>query len=185
MINSIFLDAHNRAYYLGYGQQSKGVGSICYPHMNQGPQSRGDAMCFRRNSNKYLVEGRLEDVLALIQVLALDKDSHRSETGLKSELPDRPTSSISWTQLAKEHQEFFRVVDGRKYPVSLVVRHVSDEVGEKRPPLSPEHTQALLNAAIELHDRQIRRSQRWTVLIPIWLAVIGGFFTVLKALFVH
>ena len=139
-------------------------------------------MCLHRKNNKYLKEGRLEDVLALIQVLALDKDSHRSEEGLKSELPARPSSSESWLQLAKEHQEFFRVVEGKKHPVSLVIRHVSEEAGEKRPPLSPEHTQALLNSAIELHDRQIRRSQRWTVLIPIWVAVIGGAVAVFKAL---
>jgi len=117
-------------------------------------------MSFCRKNNKYLKEGRLEDVLALIQVLALDKNSHRSEDGLKSELPVIPSSSESWQQLAIEHQEFFRVVEGKKYPISLVIRHVSEEAGEKRPPLSPEHTQALLNAAIELHDRQIRRSQQ-------------------------
>lgn len=139
-------------------------------------------MCFRQKNSKYLKEGRLEDVLALIQVLALDKDSHRSEEGLKSELPARPSSSDSWLQLAKEHQEFFRVVDGKNHPISLVTRHVSDEAGQKRPPLSPEHTQTLLNSAIELHDRQIRRSQRWTVLIPIWVAVIGGIFAVIKVL---
>lgn len=139
-------------------------------------------MCFRRKKNKYLIDGRLEDVLALIQVLALDKDSHRSEDGLRSELPERPNSSESWLQLAKEHQEFFRVVEGKKHPISLVTRHVSEEAGEKRPPLSPENTQALLNSAIELHDRQIRRSQRWTVLIPIWVAVIGSAAAVLKSL---
>ena len=137
---------------------------------------------FWHKNNKYLKEGRLEDVLALIQVLALDKDSHRSEEGLRSELPARPGSAESWLQLAKEHQEFFRVVEGKVHPISLVTRHVSEESGQKRPPLSPEHTQALLNAAIELHDRQIRRSQRWTVLIPIWVAVIGGLVALIKTL---
>jgi hypothetical protein len=39
-----------------------------------------------------------------------------------------------------------------------------------------------LNTAIELHDRQIRRSQRWTVLIPIWVAVIGAIVAVIKIL---
>jgi len=127
-------------------------------------------------------EGRLEDVLALIQVLALDEDSHRSEHGLQSELPERPRSADSWLQLAEEHQEFFRVVKGKEHPISLVIRHVSENAGQKRPPLSPEHTQALLNSAIELHDRQLRRNQRWTVLIPVWLAVIGGIAAVAKAL---
>ena len=68
-------------------------------------------MDFRRKRRKYLIDERLEDVLALIQVLALDKDSHRSEEGLKSELPARPDSSESWLKLAKEHQEFFRVAE--------------------------------------------------------------------------
>jgi hypothetical protein len=63
-----------------------------------------------------------------------------------------------------------------------VTRHVSKESGEKRPPLSAEHTQALLNTAIELHDRQIRRNQRWTVLIPVWVAVISGIFLFAKAI---
>lgn len=132
--------------------------------------------------NKYLIDGRLEDVLALIQVLALDNDSHRSEAGLQSELPERPNSAQSWVDLAKQHQEFFRVVESKNHPVSLVTRHVADEAGAKRPPLSPEHTQALLNAAIELHDRQLRRSQRWTVLIPIWAALIGGVVVLFQSL---
>lgn len=136
-------------------------------------------MCFKKDS-KYLKDGRLEDVLALLQVLALDKDSHRSESGLKAELSDKPKSAETWLSLAQEHQEFFRVVGSKKLPVSLVLRHVSDLEQNKRPPLSPEQAQSLLNTAIELHDRQLKRSQRWTVLIPIWVAVIGAMITLLK-----
>ena len=139
-------------------------------------------MWFQRKKNKYLKEGRLEDVMALVQVLALDKDSHRSEEGVKTELSSQPRSADSWTQLAKEHLEFFRVVESRDHSISLVTRHVSEDTGEKRPPLSAEHTQALLNAAIELHDRQIKRSLRWTVLIPIWVAVISGIVVLLTAM---
>ena len=132
--------------------------------------------------SKYLADGRLEDVLALIQVLALDENSHRSESGLQSELPDRPDSANSWLDLAKQHQEFFRVVESKTHPISLVTRHVAEDAGKKRPPLSPEHTQALLHTAIELHDRQVRRSQRWTVLIPIWVALIGGVIVLVQTL---
>lgn len=140
-------------------------------------------MAFRRRRDKYLKDGRLEDVLALMQVLALDEKSHRSEDGLRSELPSRPDSADSWLLLAKEHQEFFRVVEGKEYPISLVTRHVSQDSGSTRPPLSPEHTQALLNSAIELHDREIRRRQRWAVLIPIWVAVIGAVAVLITAFF--
>ena len=37
-------------------------------------------------------------------------------------------------------------------------------------------------AATLYFDRQIRRSQRWTVLIPIWVALTGGVVVVVKAL---
>jgi hypothetical protein len=131
-------------------------------------------MCIFSKNNKYLKDGRLEDVLALIQVLALDAYAHRSEDGLKKELQSRPRSGKTWSSLANEHLEFFRVLKDGENAVSLVSRHVSGETGVKRPPLNPEQVQALLNTAIDLHDRQIRRSQRWTVLIPIWVALIGG-----------
>ncbi len=131
-------------------------------------------MCIFNKNNKYLKDGRLEDVLALIQVLALDEYAHRSEDGLKTELQSKPKSATSWSELAKDHLEFFRVLQGGKNAISVVLRHVSKEAGNKKPPLNPEQAQALLNTAIELHDRQIRRSQKWTVLIPIWVAAIGA-----------
>lgn len=136
-------------------------------------------MFFKKDS-KYLKDGRLEDVLALLQVLALDKNSHRSESGLKDELSEKPKSAATWLSIAREHQEFFRVVESKKFPVSLVLRHVSDPENNVRPPLSPDHAQSLLSTAIELHDRQLRRSQRWTVLIPIWVAVIGALVALVK-----
>ena len=132
------------------------------------------------NKEKYVKDGRVEDVLSLLQVLALDSASHRSEGGLKTELSSDPSSAESWLKMAKEHPEFFRVAEGKGHSISLVARHVSKESGEKRLPLTAEQTQALLNTAIELHDRQIRRSQRWTVLIPIWVAVISGVFILTK-----
>ncbi len=133
-------------------------------------------MCIFSQSNKYLKDGRLEDVLALIQVLALDECAHRSEDGLETELQSKPKSSSSWSELASEHLEFFRVLKEGKNTISLVLRHVSQKTGNKRPPLNPEQAQALLSTAIELHDRQVKRSQRWTVLIPVWVAAIGGMF---------
>lgn len=142
-------------------------------------------MWFCNCRDRYVKKGRLEDVLALIQVLALHDNSHRSEEGLQNELPAQPASAESWLHLAKEHREFFRVDENRKLPIALVIRHVSSEQGTKRPPLSPDHTQALLATAIELHDRNIKRSQRWAVLIPIWVAVIRGLSLLLTAMLVE
>jgi hypothetical protein len=85
---------------------------------------------------QYLNPNRLADVLALIQVLALDEHVHRSEDGLQSELQGQPKSGRSWTEIARSHPEFFRV----------------------RP--QGDH----------------KRSERWTYLVPIWVALITGLF---------
>ena len=85
-------------------------------------------MCLRllpsRQMLQYTKPGRLSDVMALIQVLALDKSAHRSEQGLQQELQGLPRSASSWTQVAKEHPEFFRVAPEGTHIVSLIARHV-------------------------------------------------------------
>jgi hypothetical protein len=30
-----------------------------------------------------------------------------------------------------------------------------------------------------MHDRQIRRAERWTFLIPLWVAVVAGMFSLI------
>lgn len=133
------------------------------------------------SKEKYTIKHRLEDILALIQLLALHEHSHRSNSGIESELPQKPRSAESWLKLAKDHQEFFRVVEKKTNSISLIARHASLE-DSKRARLSPEQTQTLLTTAIELHDRQIKRESRWAILIPIWVAVIGGVFALVKIL---
>lgn len=90
---------------------------------------------------------RLTDVLALIQVLALDPHAHRSADGLSSELQGPPRSSDTWLKVATEHPEFFRVRGESGHPVSLVARHVipRDDTGAR--PLPPEMTYRLLQTA--------------------------------------
>lgn len=122
----------------------------------------------------YLKKGRLEDVIALIQVLALDKDSRRSEAGLKAELQGRPQSANKWTDMAKEHTEFFRVSIKDDCPVSLVSRYVAVNKKEGRGPLSNESMQNLFTTALDIYDRQVKRADRWISLVPIWAAVISG-----------
>lgn len=129
------------------------------------------------NKSSYLASDRLADVLALIQVLALDKDSHRSESGLKDELRGAPRSVDSWAQLAEAHPEFFRVAEDAKFGISLVARHVlsRDDTGYR--PLPADYASKLLQLAVDLHDRAIRRSQYWHVWIPLIVALTAGVFT--------
>ena len=141
----------------------------------------------------YLSEGRLADVLSLIQVLAYDRNTSRSEDGLRDELQRTPRSAPTWIELASQHPEFFRVrkKDDRTERVALLARYVleyqptQDGEDEKRPPLPPDITNKLMDTAIGLHDRQLTRSERWKViaslLIPMLIAVIAATATITAA----
>jgi hypothetical protein len=72
----------------------------------------------------YIKHGRLADVLALIQVLAFDPHTHRSEAHVIDKEIGTPCSAKGWVELAKEHPEMFRVSDEAKRPLSLIARHV-------------------------------------------------------------
>jgi hypothetical protein len=66
--------------------------------------------------------------------------------------------------------------------VALVSRfvqkpEVTPEGDEKHPPLSSDVANTLMGLAIELHDREVRRSERWHVYIPIVVALTAGVFT--------
>src|SRR5438105_9293589 len=133
---------------------------------------------------RYRDSNRLADVMALIQVLAQAEGALRSEDGLKKQLVGDPTSDApSWTYLAENHREFFRVLpasdDYPKATLSLISRHVLPKDAEgNRPRLSPEFTAKLLDIAISLYDREQIRRQRFiaflTIFIPIGGAIVAG-----------
>lgn len=125
----------------------------------------------------YADVNRLADVMALIQVLALDKYAHRSEEGLQTELQGPPKSAESWSQIAMEHPEFFRAAEKGNHRVSLIARHVAAKNDDGTRELRPDYADKLLKAAIDLHDRQLSRAHYWRAYIPIMVSVTAGFFT--------
>jgi hypothetical protein len=134
-----------------------------------------------RHQKKYLKEGRLPDVLALIQVLALDSSTHRSEAGkaekikgLQGELQGTPASAATWTKVAEEHPEFFRVNLEKDSAVSLVGRHVTPKNADGVRVLAPEFIGKLMELAVDLHDRQVKLAERWVYLMPILAASIAA-----------
>lgn len=138
--------------------------------------------------SSYLADARLGEVIALIQVLAYDRNTSRSEAGLKDELKERPDSATSWVDLAKSHPELFRVREesGKISRVSLVSRYVLPHVVEKgkkiRVPLDVSVVNKLIEVAIEIHDRQKGRSERWLAVVPIVVAIILAGATVAAAI---
>lgn len=139
--------------------------------------------------SKYLKNGRLSDVLALIQVLALDSSTYRSDSGiiegtnkgLEGELQGKPVSADKWSVVAIEHPEFFRVNQNKKNAVSLVARHVTPKNDNGVRVLPNEFIGKLLELAVHLHDRQIKLAERWTYLVPIWVSLISALGAILVA----
>ena len=136
-------------------------------------------------ANPMVKPGRLADVLALIQVLALVRYSHRTEEMIKVELQANPLSAGTWTTIATDHPELFRVAVDSASPISLVARHVSppNAQGEKLLPI--DYTSKLLSLAIELHDRQLRRARAWELFVPVLVALIAGTFSLLGFVLQH
>ena len=141
--------------------------------------------------SSYLTSGRLADVMTLIQILAFDPSARRSSDGLNKQLARGPLSTGTWAELARQHPEFFRILEGHKgqrESISLVARFVlpavaSESGGDpKTPALGPDVTSTLMNLAVQLHDREIQRRDRWkTVLVPTIVAIIAATASVIAA----
>ena len=113
-----------------------------------------------QGSKAYLQPGRLEDVLAFIQVLGLDDAAHRNEGALQRELCGRPESAPTWCEVAEAHREFFRAYQGKDgLSVSLVARHVAKGGENEGRKVDSQFVRELVRGAIELHGAQIQRRQ--------------------------
>lgn len=115
----------------------------------------------RANASPYQHPSRLAEVLALLQVLAVSKNPTRGEGGLKSVLAAQPVSAATWTEIAMEHPELFRVSNAKEPAVSLVVRFaLPAEADGSRLPLEASQVARLAAMAIELRDREVSRRDR-------------------------
>src|SRR5262249_9076509 len=86
-----------------------------------------------------------------------------------------------WSDVAEQHPEFFRVAGQNRDSVSLAARHAAGENEEERR-LPLEFVQRLMGTAVEIHDRESRRAERWTVYLPLLIALIGAVGSALTAL---
>jgi len=127
----------------------------------------------KHQSRQYIKPGRLEDVIALIQVLGLDKSVNRGENALQMVLMGPPQSAGAWSELAGWHPEFFRVTAAGS--VALIARHLTSS-GDEGLALSPEYIHGLVEAAIRIHQGQLQRRQ---ILRATWAVIL---FSILPSL---
>ncbi|PLP98896.1 hypothetical protein [Cupriavidus pauculus] len=125
---------------------------------------------FKKRNREYLRDGRLADVLALIQILALHEKTRRINSRLENELRGKPNTADDWVTIGRQHREFFNVVtpkeEGKSPNVALIARDSQEwepsAKGEDVKPVLPlETTIKLMDMATELHDRQHASSQAW------------------------
>lgn len=127
----------------------------------------------------YLLPGRLQDVLALIQILGYGTEPDLTPreicVSLQDVGDDRKSSDERlrhWEAVARGHPEFFRV-SGKSVSISLAARFVAGKEPSERI-LQSEVVQHLMRTAVDIHDREARRSERWTLYLPLIIAVIGA-----------
>lgn len=134
---------------------------------------------------KYQIPHRLDEVIALIQVLAIDKRTHRSEDGLWVAFQREPLSAKDWTTICTEHPEFFRVSKGEgvEVPVSILANHTFPKE-ENRIIVDAEYIKMLISVAIDLHDKvQQRTNRRVSFLTALTAALVVAIATITVAVF--
>lgn len=112
----------------------------------------------------YLKGNRLQDLLALIQILALrGESSHWTEEEIRDAFKGvQPAGKMTWIDVARDHPEFFRVseTDNANEPpaIALLMRyglgHVFVDGRKVRPPLSSDLLRTLFDIANKMYDNQ-------------------------------
>jgi hypothetical protein len=126
----------------------------------------------------YTTIGRLQEVLALIQLSGYGTEPGYTPRMICDTLKDvdgdgKPTEERMrhWEQVARARPEFFRV-SGKSAVITLFARFVSGSDAASRN-LATDVVRLLMETAVDIHDREARRGERWTLYVPLLIAVIG------------
>ncbi len=134
-------------------------------------------------TNPYLEDYRLSEVIALIVALSVTEYTFRSNSGLDRSFRTTAKSAKDWIELSKQHPEFFRLGKDEG-SVALLIRYfdkADSENADKKPPLTIDQTQKLVDQALELHDKQLGRYQRNSFRVPILATIISGVIAIVIA----
>lgn len=152
--------------------------------------------------SSYSQDGRLGEVLALVQLLAYGKLSTLDESQVADKLVSKPRSAKTWLEIGRRHPEFFRVsasvedtaadapVDvqngssvakrASEERIALVARYLlplvpsADPKKKYRDRLESDVVNKLMDIAVDLHEREEARLQRTQSRNLAILTVIGS-----------
>lgn len=137
--------------------------------------------------SRYLQPGRLEDVVLLIQYLAPDDRGQVYDETIRKELGVGPASQgvTGWAEVAGEHPEFFRVSgETANKAISLLAKFAIRKSESGQPP--HKLLAALIEVAMQLHERQAKAAERRQAYLPLVTALVGalvaGAFTLAAAM---
>ncbi len=134
------------------------------------------------NSVTLVDNNRLADVLALIQVMGVGDGPNRTNRDLTEVIfLGPPRSASTCAAVASQHPEFFRVAGENRDNIRLTARHAAGNNDLERK-LTTEFVQELMQIAIDIHDREAKRRKRWTLYLPLIIAIVGAFGSILTAL---
>lgn len=138
------------------------------------------------SKRRYTIPNRIDDIISLIQILAFANKALRTETGLTADL-GKPKSAKTWEEIAQTHSEFFRYSKASQY-FTLIARYTTPKIIEGDPPksshapISNELVKELLNIAVILHDKEVKRNEHWKIWLPPVLAGIPAIIAIFIAI---
>jgi hypothetical protein len=153
--------------------------------------------------SKYSIDGRLEDILTLIQVLGLDPlNRYACEEFLQTGKPKlgSPVSANSWIEIGRQHREFFFFYDSKQGPriedIDKEVEPESNQTGSEKGPekgprialsarrangkackdsiLTLEEIGCLSEVAVKLYNGWAERQDRNEQRYRLWITIIAS-----------
>src|SRR5688572_4042946 len=125
--------------------------------------------------NPYLRPNRLQDIVAALQIMGSYRTYKMSVEAWKEKIENNPLSAPTWTEVFKEHPEFFRQNDLGLF--SLMWRNGMPHSEDSRVPLAGDQIMALMNTALQFHAKahEEQRDKRWwmPILAAVFAAVLG------------
>jgi hypothetical protein len=150
------------------------------------------------SSSPYLRDKRLNDIVAAIQMMAVNDRYRMSASDWARMIEGNPNREDYWCDVFVEHPEFFRTSEIHPGNYALILRRalpsryhrkrgivltreeydiLTKEERDRymsRAPLSQDQTKMLLDTAIALHKNAVEAQRDWRWWVPAGLGFVGS-----------